>query len=342
MNFVEALKLSSQILRRMPRPSQVVNAAKFAYNYCVCGCRQKVLRYNPVSVGVFVTFKCNIRCAKCFSRCVNSREFADMDFTVSDFDRLLKSDFSRDAVRVSFVGGEPLVHRDLFEMIWMAHRDSKLTMFPTNALLIGQRIDELAKSPVDAIQISVYNEHKGRQFEAMELLRSKNSKVSVCLSHWVTRETYLEAEDVIVSALDMKANSIVIQNFLPQQGGDPSPDDISSIITDGDSHIIEYFLELKRRYGKKISLSLPSPLVPVSRRHCPQPSIAVFIDRHGNLFPCCLATPANPRYGNIYKDVDVWNGGVFKALRSDFVSSFPVLKECEHCCLGSDYVRPFI
>lgn len=342
MRLIDQLQMIKAFLKIKPTASQIINSIKYSFNYFGGGgCSRPLLKYHPISIGVYVTFKCNIRCAKCFNYCVNKEEYIHNDFSIQDFARLLKSSMVRDAFRVSFVGGEPLMNKDIFAMIKMSSDAKKLTMFPTNGLLIEKRIDEFKHTPLTSIQISLYNEHLEKQLKAVDALKRHNKLVNICISHWVTRDTYKEIENVIDIAKDFKIKNIIIQNFLPRPGIPPTDEEVNAIITHSDTHILEYFDYIKKRYGNKFNISLPMPLGDIKDRWCIHFSTVVFVDKFMNMYPCCAAPPSKAIFGNI-ESPSAWNSDFFQFIRKNFNKNFPVMPECMYCYYGSNYQRPII
>lgn len=56
------------------------------------------------------------------------------------------------AFRVSFVGGEPLAHPDIFKFFDICRKAKKLVMFPSNGLLISKRIKEFKSNGPHSLQ----------------------------------------------------------------------------------------------------------------------------------------------------------------------------------------------
>ena len=174
MELRDYVKLLRHYVRLYPRFAQHCNLLQYAKAYFLKNFKP-IISYSPISVGFYISYICNLHCKYCWNPAINQREFLNDKITVEEFKKFLQNRHIRNAFRFSFVGGEPLVHEDLFEFIELSYHAKKLTMFPTNGLLIKDRIEEFEKSHLTTLQLSLYDEHLPKQLEYAQLLRQKNS-----------------------------------------------------------------------------------------------------------------------------------------------------------------------
>ena len=71
---------------------------------------------------------------------LTENDFISQDMSVEEIEKILDHPRLKQAFRVSFVGGEPLAHKDIFNMIELCKKKKKLTMIPSNGLLIPKWI----------------------------------------------------------------------------------------------------------------------------------------------------------------------------------------------------------
>ena len=162
--------LMRRLLRVHPRSGQMLNLLKCSAHFAA-GHFPARLCYAPVSFGVHVTNRCNLDCPFCYNRAVHRADLPDRDLSPAEFEQFLDHPDLRQAVRVAFTGGEPLPHPHLFEFVEQAHSRRMLTYVTTNGLLVEARLDELGRSLLDTVQLSLYDEHVDRQVENARRLR---------------------------------------------------------------------------------------------------------------------------------------------------------------------------
>lgn len=341
MKLIDYHNLLMDFLSLKPDSNQVFNSIKYGLHYFLFA-RKPILNYTPISVGFYITYKCNLRCEHCWNKCINQEEYLALDITVDEFRKYMTHAAIKNAFRVSYVGGEPLTHPHLFDFIRIAWQHNKLSMFPSNGLLIKKRIDEFRESPLHTIQVSIYEEHLAKQVENVRLLRKANSGVDIVLSHWVTKKTYRSIEDIIRMADDFGVRKICIQNYIPVPGSEPSEEQKEWIIWDSDKDVLEYFHDIDKRYSRKYQISFPAPLTrDRNKRFCIEPHTVIFVGKNGVVCPCSTIVPPSEKYGSL-EDVNVWNSECMVGFRRDFTKNFPVDPQCEYCYSGSNYHRPFI
>ena len=104
---------------------------------------------HPVLLNYYVTFRCNAKCSFC-----DIWEKPSPYVTLEAARRNL-ADARRLGVRVvDFTGGEPLLHRELADLLRAARAEGMLTTVTTNAMLYPKRAQEL-RGLVDMLHFSL-------------------------------------------------------------------------------------------------------------------------------------------------------------------------------------------
>lgn len=104
---------------------------------------------HPVLLNYYVTYRCNAKCSFC-----DIWEKPSPYVTVEAARRNLR-DARRLGVRVAdFTGGEPLLHRELPELLRLARAEGMITTVTTNGLLYPKRAQEL-RGLVDMLHFSL-------------------------------------------------------------------------------------------------------------------------------------------------------------------------------------------
>ncbi|MBJ6119534.1 radical SAM protein [Pontibacter sp. BT310] len=108
-----------------------------------------LLRTRPVLCNYYVTYRCNAKCSFC-----DIWEKPSPYITIDDVQQNLR-DLKKLGVQViDFTGGEPLLHRQIDEMLGMAHDMGFITTLTTNAMLYPKFAERL-KGKVDMLHFSL-------------------------------------------------------------------------------------------------------------------------------------------------------------------------------------------
>ncbi|MBR4767465.1 MAG: radical SAM protein, partial [Lachnospiraceae bacterium] len=102
-----------------------------------------------------ITEKCNAACEQCGSRCDASKEEKLKKDEILSVLRDVKEHFGT-GVMLNVTGGEPLLRKDLFEIMTEAHRMGFDWGMVTNGSLIDDRvIDEMKRSGMKTVTVSI-------------------------------------------------------------------------------------------------------------------------------------------------------------------------------------------
>lgn len=142
--------------------------------------RRITRRKSPFQVTFSLTNRCNFRCAYCH---IPLQERAEM--TTDEWRAAIDEFADAGMGRASFMGGEPLLHKDLPELIDHVKRRGVHASINTNGWLVPQHLDALARLDLVCITLdgpaAVHDaqRHPGsyaRIMEALELLRGRGTK----------------------------------------------------------------------------------------------------------------------------------------------------------------------
>ncbi len=105
-------------------------------------------------VDIAVTYRCNMRCSHCSATCLAQKGRPEL--TVDQY-RLIGARLRRaGALAVNFTGGEPLLRKDILEVIRAFEPEKLLVAVQTNAsLLTRERLRDLKRAGVDSLGISI-------------------------------------------------------------------------------------------------------------------------------------------------------------------------------------------
>ena len=129
----------------MRLPSQISNGISL--------CRALLFRNKPVYVHYGITHRCNLACRMC-----NIKKSGDetQELAVSQIDRLFDILRSLGVVYVSIGGGEPLLRKDLAEVLSIIKKKGFMFRLLTNGLLAEENlVRELASAGLREISLSL-------------------------------------------------------------------------------------------------------------------------------------------------------------------------------------------
>jgi radical SAM protein with 4Fe4S-binding SPASM domain len=186
----------------------------------------------PYHVVWEVTTRCNLNCIHCFASSINS---AQEELTTKEGKRLLEQIAEIEKFRMIVItGGEPLLRKDIFELVEYAGKLGFRIVFSTNGtLLTPDMAKDLARLGVVNFSISL----DGYTSECHESIRRTSgcfqsaidgikaaAPSGVCLQVNFTamQQNLAELPGLIDLAEDLKANIIMVfQAIAPRQGSEP-------------------------------------------------------------------------------------------------------------------------
>jgi MoaA/NifB/PqqE/SkfB family radical SAM enzyme len=218
--------------------SKVAPAARFAL-------ARALGRKHPLMVTLSVTDRCNFRCEYCNLPGMDREEMTTGEW-LSAIDELADAGM----MRVSLMGGEPLVRKDLGVFIERLKSRGVNVAINTNGWLVPKRLEELEK--VDLVCITLdgppevhdRQRHKGSQaraLQAIQLLRSRG--VNVVTMTVLTAEGFGTVDYVLERARSLGVRSFF--QLVHDREGDPDKEIGAGISDDGISQLAGHLLRRK-------------------------------------------------------------------------------------------------
>ncbi len=155
---------------------------------------------SPVIAGHKLLYRCNLECQMCPFWRREDEELLGLPDEIRIMDALARAGVSF----LGFEGGEPLLRRDVGDILREAHARFH-TSLVTNGWLLERRLPEVARH-LDLLFVSLdgigarHDRLRGipRSFErAVEGIRASRSEVPTVISHTVTRDNLDQAEAVV-------------------------------------------------------------------------------------------------------------------------------------------------
>jgi MoaA/NifB/PqqE/SkfB family radical SAM enzyme len=336
----------------------------------------KEYAYNgPFHVTVDVTRRCNLNCIGCryHSKAIENIQ-SPGNQKVLDIDPLLFKKLCRElaalgtkAVELSGEG-EPLVNKDLYQLIAVAKETGlNVTVFSNATLLDSKRIESLINSQLDCLKVSLWactqevyeGNYPGTDpkwfdrivdgLNSLALTKRKqgSSKPAVVVHHPINRINFRTLDTLVDLVQKTGCNGISFSPLKIRRGGltpvSLHPDEerevlasLSSITrrldTLGLKHNIE---ETLRRYevGESVWQKLPCYIGFITAR--------MKVD--GTIVPC---NPCNLPMGNLNDSSfqEIWNNDAYKAFRRQTITrqgleAMEPHCDCGYCCFLNDNWR---
>jgi radical SAM protein with 4Fe4S-binding SPASM domain len=314
-------------------------------------------RETPREVYIEPTNRCNELCQTC-PRTFTTRE-PEADLDLARFTAVL--DQLPGVERVVLHGlGEPLLARDLPEMVAEARRRGARVLFNTNALALHRRLAErLVGAGLDELRVSMdaadrrtylairgvdgYEKAMRRTADFCRLLRELGAeRPRVSLVFMAIRENFGQLPAVIERAGEMGVRTVILQRLVHFETG--LAVEAQSLMGQDEAEMLAECHAAADRAGVELTgtgrLPPAESLAPVAARRpwsgCTRPWRSTYVTANGNVLPCCFAPFTTTDYegvilGNVFERPmgDIWNGSEYEAFRRAHSSDEP-----PECCRG--------
>ena len=294
----------------------------------------EVMSLPPREVFIEVTAHCNIKCPMCPVTTGLDRPRGTMKYEL--FDKILK-DVAGIVPHMSlFLAGEPLLHKQIFDMIAAASARGIFTRIHTNALLLNEeKIQAIFDSGLAELSFSFDGPSKERydrvrvagDYEkcialikrVMQVKRERGSTKPFTRIQII----YFQGEDPIEQRREMQA---IFQENLP--------DELSVVPAHSWAGEYQEFVRYRDNVGDLSKLSVC---------HMPWDRMAITWD--GNVVACCNDFLAKHINGNVSEQpvLEVWNSEPFQELRRRVSQKdYQSLEVCKGCDVpwAGDVARP--
>lgn len=335
------------------------------YFESVSEARGALATHPPVCLYLEVTNRCNLLCQTCPRTFAALEPPADMSFPLF---RSIVDQVPGLARAVLHGVGEPMLVRELPDMIRYLKARSVHALFNTNGTVLGARerawliasgLDELRVS-LDAANRASFLKVRGRDhFDRIirnvralrELQRQKGTHLPR-VSLWLTglRETIAELPRFVELAAEMGVGEVYLQRLVFDETGRglAEPDQaLFARLRAEDAAAIDEAVRRGAKLGVRLDASGATEpglsLAPGGKARawssCRRPWSLMYFTAHGRALPCCIAPFAARGYerytlGDARKEslAEIWNGAAYRKFRTDLLGPAPQ-KPCENCGL---------
>ncbi len=303
----------------------------------------------PLGVHLDVTWRCNERCVHCY---LDHDDLGEM--TYAEIEDLMTQMAAAGVFFLTISGGEPLLRKDLFDIIRRARELTFNVKLKTNAILIREKEAALIRElGVETVQVSIYSHRaevhdaitkvKGslqRSLDAIRFMVSQGLKVT--LANVVMKQTRFDYPEVQKLAAKIGAAFTLDPTITPHINGDRS-----LLRLNIDCNALREIMNDKTIAGEEDQFIAVAPgadedvmdSIPCSAGHS-----ACYISPYGDVYPCVqFPLPS----GNVrqQKFIDIWKySPQLEEVRSIRSRDLPVCSSCAHVggcsrCPGLAYME---
>ncbi len=303
----------------------------------------------PLSAHVDVTYRCNERCDHCYLDHDNKGEM-----TTAEIFSLLEQMAEAGVLFLTISGGEPLLRRDLFDIIARARELTFSVKLKTNAVMIREEQAKRLKSlGVDKIQISVYSHRPEvhdaitrlpgslrRTIAAIRFLRSQGLNVTV--ANVLMTYNLHDSSEVQKLARELDAGYTVDPTITPMMDGNTSV--LRLRIAGNDLAQVLHNADLVGDVDRFCAPPGPVDESAMDDIPCSAGHTSCYISPYGDVYPCVQFPLA---CGNVRREpfADIWkNSAAMNEVRSIRSRDLPTCSTCAHVstctrCPGLAYME---
>ncbi|MCL2882056.1 MAG: radical SAM protein [Coriobacteriia bacterium] len=300
-----------------------------------------------------ITRRCNLHCSFCLWGAPPS-DWKDYEMSPEQMEALLATSALQKTLLVMMYGGEPLLNRDIIELVRLTRAHKHLVGLNTNGLLLADAAEDLVEAGLVDVQMSIYD-------NTFEKLTSVIPQVThlfplaimyTMTSHRLQELGKADFESLFnVIAFCQQAGCASVRIALVWETNNPGTQ--GETVTDTELYtalitrckerfpdvVFEGHLSTHHLPTGHFTVFFQSPLATGNPpRTCRRPWLTAVVDAKGNYFPCCAATTPSPVGSLTEEDVDaVINESGITAMRAGLLGpNLPLAPQCEGCPLLDD------
>ncbi|GLX95372.1 StsB family radical SAM/SPASM domain sactipeptide maturase [Herbidospora sp. NBRC 101105] len=315
--------------------------AKLILNYVVYydGHRPNVAFQEPKLKQAYyaITDGCNLRCPYCYA---SSEKCLPNELKTDESLRLIEEIAEFGAEYVIFTGGEPMLRKDLFQIVEHARSLGLKCNIVTNATMIrkletAQRFADLFNSvtvSVDGGTAETHDRTRGagsfaKTHKALRLLNQVG--VVPKINHIVTSENIDELEDFaqFIEGLEVHSIRLMYHNKLGRGVTDKAD-------FGWQDHMRIQEIAWTSPAAGKLSPDGPRPLGPCAvKANCGMGGNEIYINSLGDVYPCKLVTGHEHYAGNVREQslAEIFGAPVLKEMRTSSVLGGEYHADCARC-----------
>ena len=268
-----------------------LNVAPKALNYFSYKLRKKskildISKYTPQIASLIITKRCNMTCSFCSAGTImNDAKGAwkENELTLEKVKEIFSNKLFKNSLLVDLLGGEPLLVRELDDIVAYLSEQGYLTNTSTNGVLLRRRIGNLKRAGITRINVSYYHENKQLlEKDLPEVNKIFPVHMSFVLMATELRNNAKEIYNVVDFAKRSGCKSLRFFLYRPM-GLDPNANDVFYA---GDKDYEEFKSEIEKRYPNFVLWPSLEEIDPNNKR-CAQLWQRVGCTATGEMLICC-------------------------------------------------------
>jgi radical SAM protein with 4Fe4S-binding SPASM domain len=315
----------------------------------------------PIYIQFESTTHCNLKCKMCVrNENIKNPKHLSFDTFKNIYDQVKP-------LKITLSGqGEPLLNKELNQMIKYARENGSSVMIPSNGTLIlkNNLANDLVESGLNVLKISIDAANKDTYIKVrgqdcfndiiegikkiQEIKKEKKSLFpEIRLDIVVLEENINEIPDIISLAKFLNVNTVFFRAVQTQGLDEERKNTIGKNINfDKMLEKIKYGLKLSKDLNintnldeflrdfsnyKSIYIKLDAEM---QNKVCLLPYLQCFVSIDGEVAPCCaLYCNEGVSVGNVFENnfIDVWNGKKMQNIRKSFAQKNNNFKVCKDC-----------
>ncbi len=293
---------------------------------------------NPISISIEPTTSCNLRCPECPSGLRSfTRPTGMLDYTL--YRKIIEENYRDLVYLILYFQGEPYLHKQLFDLISLAHKKKIYTATSTNAhYLTSENAKRTVESGLDRLIISIdgtsqetYQQYRvGGQLEkvisgAKEIIAWKkklNSKTpAVFFQFLVVKPNEHQVKDVKKLADELGVDKVLFKTAQIYDYEKGSP-----LIPSNEKYS-------RYRQGSDGKFAIKNKLL----NQCWKMWHSCVITWDGGVVPCCFDKDAQHKLGDINENTlaEIWQNTKYKQFRNSLLRSRKEIDICKNCTVGT-------
>jgi len=318
------------------------------------------VNYRPLHLQVEPTDACNQRCIMCYrDRLIRKPKRMSLE----QFKAIL-DDVRPTKVNISGLG-EPLLHRDIYEMVRYAKEKGMGVTFPTNLTLADGHLEEIVDSGIDVLKVSLDattretyarirgTDHFERVVDAIRGInewkeRKGSATPHIRINYALQSLNVDELEDMVRMAAELKAEALYVQYLDYVDVEDLKEDPVGDLTPDLLRHTLRRAQDVAERLGVETNIPIwlrdlnlyVNKMTTMGRfkfngRRCYFPWISTFIEVNGDVKVCPIFTRKRDegKMGNIFDQPfeSIWNGEGYVSIRRALRAGERPFAPCRQC-----------
>ena len=312
----------------------VINYLRFKFSIL-----KPSVKLTPSYICLVVNRRCQLTCHFCsYGKSLNNKQWRNDELTLDRCRQIFSNEYASKSLLVQLTGGEPLLNKELIEIIKYLKNSQRIVSMVSNGLLLsGEKLDLVSRAGLDMLNISIYPEN----FERLErLLPAICSSIFTKLSLVVTSQMLNDVafiNNVAKLANDCGARGL---SLMPVHPTGWAEDDLDLIFYNNDSRYL-FLQECLTKTYPDLSFHFSTPaskpeLLKLKNKVCRMPWYFAIIDARGQRGICCHDTEC--QHGNIFSDSleDLINSPFVVDVRRGLLPEEQLSEYCKNCYMLED------